>query len=61
MKTKYVVTVNLPEGVTAESFRLYIKEAVACWKGADDPSEPIYDYDGKPTVKTIKSPTLVQP
>lgn len=44
---QFVVTVELPEGVTVAEMTGYIDRAVSCRKGGMDPDSPIYDLDGK--------------
>jgi hypothetical protein len=46
MKRQFVVTLDMPKGVTADEMATYIEESVAVWKGHMDPDEPLFDLDG---------------
>lgn len=50
---QFVVSVEMPAGVTVEEMEAYIEQAVGCWKGGKDPESPIYDLDGK-TVRAVR-------
>lgn len=43
---QFVVTVEVPPGVSIEEMEGYIETAVACWKGGGDPESAIYDLKG---------------
>lgn len=56
MKKSYVVTVDVPTGVSVPEMREYIREAVGCWCRGMNPEYPIYDLDAdKVRVKVLKT------
>lgn len=50
---RFVVSVELPPGVSVEDMEAYIEESVGCWKGGKDPESPIFDLDGE-TVRVAR-------
>lgn len=57
MTTKFIVTVEIPEGMTQAEMASYIKEAVRCWAGSKDPDSAIFDLNRK-SVKVTKHETV---
>jgi hypothetical protein len=47
------VVLDLPSDMTVEEMRIYIDEAVRCWRGGKDPESPEYDLDAKSVTTTI--------
>jgi hypothetical protein len=52
-RSRYVVELFRPDGVTSAEMRAYIEDAVASMKGSYHPEDPIFELDGD-TVK-VKS------
>lgn len=60
MKRKFIVTLEIPRGVTVSEMKNYIEDAVACWKGGGDPEGALFDLDGD-SVKVVAVPVKKKP
>lgn len=57
MKLQFVVTVEMPKGVTVAEMRGYIGDAVSVWCGGKDPESAIYKLDpDSVTVRPVPQP-----
>lgn len=45
MKKRFVVELEMPEGVSATEMKAYIDDAVACMKGTYSPEDSIFYLD----------------
>ena len=54
MKKKFVVTLEMPEGVTISEMKEYINEAVALWCKSYNPQEPLFDLNRNKVKVTSK-------
>ncbi len=60
MRTKFVVSVEIPEGASVAEMQAYIDDAVAGWAGSLNPhDDPLFDLDRSKVkvTKLRKSPT----
>lgn len=46
MRREFVVSLEMPWGVTVPEMEQYIEVAVGTWHGGMDPDAPIFDLDG---------------
>lgn len=54
MKRSFIVTLEVPSGVTLEEMKEYIKNEVKCNVGSRSPEDPIFYLDkNSVTVKTV--------
>lgn len=62
MKRQFVVTVEMPPGVTVAGMADYISEAVAVWAGGKDPESAIFQLNGGAVrVKPVPVPKRGKP
>lgn len=45
MKARFLVTLEIPDGVTPSEMLCYVGEAVSSWCKGTDPEEPLFDLD----------------
>lgn len=57
---KFVVSVEVPDGMTADEMAGYIEEAVRAWSGGKDPEDPIYGLN-RNSVKVMKQRQVKKP
>lgn len=55
MKKSFIVTVNLPDGVTATEMRYYIRQAIEQWRHGGDPDEPMFGANLNVRVRAVKA------
>jgi hypothetical protein len=57
VKRSFVVTLEVPDGVSLPEIRQYIREAVADYCKGTNPDEPLFALDGdKVTVRPLPEP-----
>lgn len=62
MKRQFVVTFEMPAGLTVDEAAEYVRQAVACWAGSKDPESAIYDLDKSSVrVEAVKAKRKPQP
>jgi len=57
MEMKFVVNLEVPEGVTPGMAAAYIRDAVRSWSGGMDPEHPLMGKTHRATVQRYKEPT----
>lgn len=56
MKKSFVVSLEIPDGVSVTEMREYIRDAVGWWCKGTNPEYPIFDLDAnKVRVKVLKT------
>lgn len=45
MKKHFLVTVEIPNGVSVRDMQNYIRDAIQMWKGQEHPDDPIFNLD----------------
>lgn len=60
-RRQFLVTLDMPDGVSVEEMRTYIEEAIGAWKGSFDPESALFNLNGDSVkAKSVPKRTVVK-